>query len=55
MNWADFVIIAVVLLILSLAAFAVYRSKKQGKACIGCPDAKKCGQHCCCSQTGDHH
>lgn len=54
MNWIDFLVLAIVLGVLSLAGFAIYRSKKQGKACIGCPDASKCAHKCsgscsCCN------
>ena len=52
MNLTDFIIIAVVVLILGLAGFYVYRAKKSGKKCVGCPDGCSCssknGQGCCC-------
>ncbi len=37
-------IIAVIILvaIVGLAGFYVYRAKKQGQKCIGCPHAKSC-------------
>lgn len=38
----DIVILAVVVLILGAAIFYMYRAKKSGKKCIGCPDG-------CCS------
>ena len=39
----DVVIIAVVALILALAGLYVYRAKKSGQKCIGCPHSKTCG------------
>lgn len=44
---SDLIIIAVLLLILGGAAFYVYRSKKRGQTCIGCPHAKTCGSKSC--------
>ena len=42
MNTVDYLVIGILLVIVALAAFAIYRSKKSGKKCIGCPDS-------CCS------
>lgn len=39
----DIIIIAILLVIVGLAAFYVYRAKKKGKKCIGCPDSGSCG------------
>ena len=51
MTLTDGIIIAVVVLILGLAGFYVYRAKKSGKKCVGCPDGCSCsskkGQGCC--------
>ena len=51
MGIADYIIIVVIGLILGLAAGYVYKAKKSGKKCIGCPDASTCkanamGCHC---------
>ena len=40
----DILIVAVLLVILGLAAYAIYRSKKSGKKCIGCPHSGDCGK-----------
>lgn len=32
----------VIVLIVGLAAFYVYREKKSGKKCIGCPECNSC-------------
>ncbi len=42
----DFIIILILLLILGGAAFYVYRAKKRGQKCIGCPAAAKCSGNC---------
>ena len=46
MNPIDYVIIAVIVGIIGLAGFAIYRSKKAGRKCIGCPDSKHCSGNC---------
>ena len=53
MNAVDYIIIAVIALIVCAAAFAIHRSKKSGKKCIGCPDSATCSGHCAgCSGCG---
>ena len=37
----DFIVIAILMVILGLAAWYIIRSKKRGQKCIGCPN--KCG------------
>ena len=39
-------IILIIGLILGLAAGYVWRSRKRGVKCIGCPDAKHCSGNC---------
>ena len=52
MNTADYIVIAVLALIVIGAIFAIYRCKKSGKKCIGCPDAGNCSGGCCgCKQN----
>ena len=38
----DFVVIAVVVLIIAGISYYIYKEKKSGSACIGCPHGKKC-------------
>lgn len=45
----DFIIVAVIALILGFAAGYVHKSKKSGKKCIGCPDSGSC--NCGCGKT----
>lgn len=42
----DFVVTAVVLLIVGLATSYIVREKKKGVKCIGCPDGATCGHAC---------
>lgn len=43
---ADLVVIAVVLAVVSAAGLYVYRAKKAGVKCIGCPDGGSCSGGC---------
>lgn len=40
----DLIVLLVVAVIVILAGIYVYRAKKSGKKCIGCPDADTCGK-----------
>ncbi len=42
----DIIIIVLLIIIVALAALYVYRAKKAGKKCIGCPNG------CSCSAKG---
>ena len=42
MGPVDYVIIAVILAILGGAAWYIYKAKKSGKKCIGCPEGCSC-------------
>ena len=44
---ADYIILGVLALIAGLAIFAIVRSKKSGKKCIGCPDSCACSSGNC--------
>ena len=54
----DFLIIVTVLAIVVLAAGYVYKAKKRGVKCIGCPGGcscgSKCGQNTCGGNCGKH-
>ncbi|MBR3596103.1 MAG: FeoB-associated Cys-rich membrane protein [Clostridia bacterium] len=52
----NYIIIAVVILIIGLAGLYIYKAKKSGRKCIGCPDNKNCSGSCsscnsCCSHN----
>lgn len=42
----DIVIIAVIVLIIGSAVLYIYKAKKSGKKCIGCPDSGSCEGSC---------
>ena len=46
----DYIIIMVVLVILGFASYYVYKAKKKGQKCIGCPYNKTCGRNCQCEK-----
>ena len=46
MNLIDYVIIAIVALILGLSIWFIRKSKKSGKKCIGCPSGGSCSSGC---------
>ena len=43
---ANFIVILVVAIIVGCAAGYIYKSKKRGVKCIGCPDSGKCSGNC---------
>ena len=42
----DFIIIAVIAVIVALAVLYIYREKKKGRKCIGCPYSASCQGKC---------
>ncbi len=44
----DYIIIAILLMIASLVIYYLYRLKKRGQTCVGCPYAKQCGNKGSC-------
>jgi hypothetical protein len=46
MNPIDYVIIAVVAVILGLVIWYIWRAKKKGAKCIGCPAGGNCSGQC---------
>ena len=43
---ADIIIIVIVAAIVGLAGLYIYKAKKKGVKCIGCPDSGSCTGHC---------
>ena len=43
MGLIDYIIIAVIVLIIGAALAYIIKAKKSGKKCIGCPDSCSCG------------
>ncbi len=42
----DIIVVAIILAIVGGAALAIYKAKKNGAKCIGCPDSKTCANNC---------
>ena len=42
----NFLIIVILLAIVGGASFYIYKAKKSGAKCVGCPHAKTCGGGC---------
>ena len=46
----NFIVVAVLILIIGGATLYVLKQRKKGVKCIGCPDGAKCSGDCsCCS------
>ncbi len=41
----NIIVIAIVVIIVALAAFYIYKAKKSGQKCIGCPYSRECGSN----------
>lgn len=53
MTMINFIILAVIALILGSAVYYIRKAKKRGVNCIGCPDSGTCSGHCAgCSGCG---
>ncbi len=52
----DYIIIAIIVAAVGGAAFYIYKAKKSGQKCIGCPDSKTCSGNCsrCSGSRGVH-
>lgn len=46
----NLIIIVIVLVIVFLAGYYIYRAKKNGARCIGCPYGRSCGTGKCSSK-----
>ena len=42
----NYIIIAVIVAVVGGAALYLYKAKKRGETCVGCPYAKQCGGKC---------
>ena len=43
----DLLIVVIVAAIVAMAGTYVYKAKKRGQTCIGCPHSKTCGRKNC--------
>ena len=48
----DYIVIGILVVIIAAAAFYVYKAKKSGKKCIGCPEGCTCSRGGCGSCGG---
>ncbi len=46
----NIIIVLVLAVILGGALLYIYKAKKAGQKCIGCPNAKQCAKGCTCSK-----
>ncbi len=46
LGYADFVVLIILAGIIGGIVYYLYRAKKRGETCIGCPYAKQCGSSC---------
>lgn len=44
----NIIIVAVIVIVVALAVRYIYKAKKSGKKCVGCPDGGSCGCGCGC-------
>jgi radical SAM protein with 4Fe4S-binding SPASM domain len=49
MGAADYIVLAIIVAVIGGAAFYIYKAKKAGQKCIGCPHSKNCSGGCSCS------
>lgn len=49
----NLIVMLVVAIIVGCAAGYIYKSKKQGVKCIGCPSGGKCSGNCSCCSGSD--
>ena len=49
---ADLIIILIVAGLVTAACLYIYKEKKKGRHCIGCPMAGKCPRHNACANAG---
>ncbi len=50
----DVLLVIILLLIVFFSGFYIYRAKKRGQTCIGCPYSGKCGGSCSCNDREDN-
>ena len=43
----NIILVLIILLAVGGSSMYIYRAKKQGQACIGCPYSKECKSHSC--------
>ncbi len=46
MSMGDWIVMGVLAVLLGLVVFYIYKAKKSGQKCIGCPHSKTCSGNC---------
>ena len=46
----NLIVIGILVLVVGAAVFYIWKEKKKGTRCIGCPSAGSCSGACSCSQ-----
>lgn len=46
MKLIDWIVVAVIVIIIGAVVWYLHRAKKKGVKCIGCPDSGKCSGKC---------
>ena len=47
----DYIVIAILVVVIAAAGRYIYKAKKSGRKCIGCPDGGCCSDSCGCGGT----
>lgn len=47
----DIILVVVLLIIVAVAGLYIYKAKKSGTTCIGCPHSKSCHSKSCCCES----
>ena len=50
---ANYIVVAILALVIGGAVYYIYRAKKNGQKCIGCPYSKQCSGSCSCSNNSE--
>ena len=50
MSRADFIVLGILLILVICASVYIWKEKKKGRKCIGCPSAGCCSKKACCNQ-----
>ena len=51
MGSVDYIILGIILAIIGGACFYIYRAKKNGQKCVGCPHSSSCTGACTCNHN----
>ena len=53
--WSNIIIGVILLAVVAAVVVYLYRAKKRGEGCIGCPYAKQCGSGSCGGRDSHSH